>query len=92
MSDAYETLAPARIGAHEAARKPRLKDGMAFIAAIEAKDSMSAQLAAARDLLIGMGFAADVVDDLDVDAVVEYATRFFTAAFQRPNATNGSTP
>jgi hypothetical protein len=53
---------------------------------------MTAQLAAARDLLIGMGFPADVVDDLDVDAVVEHATRFFTGAFQRPNATNGSTP
>jgi hypothetical protein len=92
MSDAYEALAPAMIGAHVATRKPRLKDGMAFMAAIEGKDSMTAQLSASRDLLIGMGFPADLVDDLDVDAVVEYSTRFFTAAFQRPPATNGSIP
>lgn len=74
---------------YTAARKPSLKLAAPFIAAVEGKDSIGAQLTAARALLIGMGFPEAVVDDLDVDQAVEQATAFFSAAFQR---TSGPTP
>ena len=69
--------------AYPAARKPSLKDALPYIAAVEGRESVQAQLAAARALLVGMGFPEAVVDDLDVDAVIERATGFFSAAFQR---------
>lgn len=74
----------ARDGArHVAARKPSLRDAAPYIAAVEEKKSIAAQLGAARALLLGMGFPEAVVDDLDVDQVIEAATGFFSAAFQR---------
>lgn len=68
---------------HTATRKARFKDGLAYMEAVEAKTSMVTQLREAQALLLGMGFPVEVLDDLDVDQVVEYATRFFTDAFQR---------
>ena len=92
MSEMRDVLGTPAIGGVEAHRKPRLKDGIAYMEAIEAAASMTEQLKQARNLLLGMGFPPELVDDLDVDAVVEYATRFFSAAFQRTPNGNGSTP
>lgn len=72
---------------HVAARKPTLRVALPFIEAVEAKASVAAQLREARALLLGMGFPEAVVDDLGPDEVVERATGFFLAAFQRGNGT-----
>ena len=68
---------------HAATRKPSLKMALPFIEAVEAKASVGEQLRTARALLLGMGFPEAAVDDLGPDEVVEQATGFFLAAFQR---------
>lgn len=73
---------------YPAARKPSLRDAAPYIAAVEAKQ-IGEQIRTARALLLGMGFPEAVVDDLDVDQVIEAATGFFSAAFQRPAPANG---
>lgn len=70
-------------GRYEATRKPSLKMALPFIEAVEAKASVGEQLRTARALLLGMGFPEAAVDDLGPDEVVEQATGFFLAAFQR---------
>jgi len=88
MSEFTASLAlPALVGhdgkTYTAQRLPRLKDGLAFLRAAEAKSSIADQLEGARAILLGMGFPVEVVDDLDMAEVVERASGFFTAAFQR---------
>lgn len=75
-------------GRYEATRTPSLKMALPFIEAVEAKASVGEQLRAARGLLLGMGFPEEAVDDLGPDEVVERATGFFLAAFQRPGPSN----
>lgn len=77
------TLVGANGTTYTAQRLPRLKDGLAFVRAAEAKASVAEQLEGARAVLLGMGFAAEVVDDLDMVEAVEKASGFFTAAFTR---------
>lgn len=83
MSEFAQVLTLPRIGAHEATRQPRLKDGLRFLRALEAKASVADQLEGAREILLGMGFPETVVDDLPMAEAVEYATSFFSASLQR---------
>lgn len=66
---------------YQAQRRPRLVDGAAYLAAVESGSDVEV-LRQALALLKGMGFPAEVVDDLDLRAGVEYASTFFSAAFQ----------
>lgn len=68
---------------HTATRRVRFRDGLVYMEAVESRESMPTQLREAHRLLVNMGFPAEMLDELDVDQVVEYATRFFTDAFRR---------
>lgn len=86
MSEFVQALALPSIGETQATRQPRLKDGLQFLRALEAKASVADQLEGARAILLGMGFPEAVVDDLAPAVAVEHASNFFSASLQR----NGS--
>ena len=69
---------------YEGTAYPKLKEGIAFIRAIEEKASILQQLDAARAVLEACGFEAEVIDQLEMLAAIEAATRFFLAALQPP--------
>lgn len=75
---------------HTAARQARLGDSHAYLQALTGQGvgntlaQVAAQVAGAREILLKMGFPADVVDALDVGEAVACATRFFLAALQGP--------
>lgn len=81
---------------HTAARQARLGDSHAFLQALTGNvpnlaegnagrlQMIAVQVTGSRQVLLGMGFPAEVVDALDVGEAVACATRFFLAALQGP--------
>lgn len=91
---------PGPQGPVSASRQPRVKDGLAFMAllednretetATEAFAAIRARVNGARDLLLGMGFPAELVDDLSGGEMVKTATSFFLADLGLKMESSGS--
>jgi hypothetical protein len=69
---------------------PRMRDGLQFIRAIEAKASVVDQLEGAKAVLLACGFDADLIDGMEMPDAIEAATGFFLAALQPRNGAQPS--
>jgi hypothetical protein len=65
---------------YTAQTRPKLRDVLPYLRAVEGKESLADQLAGAQQILMGSGIPPEVVADMDVGEVVDAATRFFLAA------------
>jgi len=68
---------------------PRLKEGRAFVTAVEGEQSVQAQLDASVGILRACGFPDEVIDRVPLNQVVRVASGFFLAALGQEPAPRG---